>query len=61
MLQSETLFFTRADQLREFDKFEGEYQTEYLRNIGDAILQELSSSPNQPTVCHGKKWLRWTK
>lgn len=53
MLQTQTLFFTRADKLREVDKFEGQYFTQYARELGDAII---AGHVNLPPIAEGFTW-----
>ncbi len=49
-LQTETLFFARADDLRRFDKYEGQYFTPYSKAINDAILH---GKLNLPPIADG--------
>ena len=53
MLQTQTLFFTRADKLREFDKFEGQYFTQYSKGLYDAII---AGQENLPPIADGISW-----
>jgi hypothetical protein len=53
MLQTQTLFFTRADKLREFDKFEGQYFTQYSKGLYDAII---AGQINLPPIAEGITW-----
>lgn len=53
MLQTQTLFFTRADKLREFDKFEGQYFTQYSKDLYDAII---TGQITLPPIAKGVTW-----
>ena len=53
IIQTQTLFFTRADKLREFDKFEGQYLTQYSRVLYDAIT---AGHLQLPPIAEGLSW-----
>jgi len=54
MFQTETLFFTRADKLREFDKFEGRYFTKGEKDSNDAITAFHEKYPDLEQLRHSR-------
>jgi len=40
LIQNQELFFTRADKMREIDKFEGSYLTQHSMNLNSKLLNE---------------------